>query len=158
MQKAGAKRFQVKEHQVLSHTTTFGDGRHGSVIFLFDPADPGRGLKVFKGWGGDRDEAETAAVAQAVTYLDLASSVPDTVFADRATVMMAGRVVDVFCDAVGNDSYQAFPFLRKEDGTHGMIIEFHLHDVVTGSTPAAAIRSCIHRLQDFFALESTSAA
>ena len=58
--------------------------------------------------------------------------------------------MDIFCDAVGEETYQSFPFLRDSQGQRTIILRFHLDEAITARTPEEARIRCVRRLEDFF--------
>ncbi|HKY32438.1 MAG TPA: hypothetical protein VJV23_07880 [Candidatus Polarisedimenticolia bacterium] len=144
------RQLRIKGHEIVSHTATARDGRYRCLVFLMDPFDDRHDVRVFRGTGALPAAAEGEAIGRALEFLDLPAGAPVHA-ADRVCLNMAGRRVDIFCDLVGERRYQAFPFLRRQDGTYGLIMRFHLNEAVTGRSPAQAMARCIRRLEEYFA-------
>ena len=145
-----AKRLHLRGHEVISHTASFTDGRYCCLVFLLDPFDGGRDLRVFKAYAAWSDEAENRALSQALTFLQFHDLDPAATLASHSSIDIVGKRVDIFCDLIADGRYQAFPFLRRADGSRVLIMQFHLKEAVTGNTPAAALDLCIHRLEAYF--------
>ncbi|HZI95055.1 MAG TPA: hypothetical protein VFE84_12485 [Patescibacteria group bacterium] len=144
-----ARQHMLRGHEVVSHTASFNDGRHCCFVFLFDPRDGGD-LKVFKAYGSGVDEAENLALSQALSFLQFHDIDVAATVTSHSSIDIAGRKVDIFCDLVTEGRYQAFPFVRRADGSRALIMQFHLKEAVTGDSPAAALDRCISRLEDYF--------
>lgn len=145
------RQINIRGHQVFSHTFPVTDGGYRCHIYLLDPYDEKHDLRVFQAFGDGPGSAEAAALADTLVFLEIAGQDAGTLTADRSTVWVGGRWVDIFCDTIGEGSYQAFPFERQADGTRSLIMQFHLKEAVTAPTPTTAVSRCIRRLQDYFA-------
>ncbi|HEY3177075.1 MAG TPA: hypothetical protein VGK94_15085 [Candidatus Polarisedimenticolia bacterium] len=146
-----AVKVRLRGHEVVSHTTPHGEGRYCCLVFLFDPNRGGRDLRVFRGYGATTREAEELATGTALRFLDTPGPVvPPEPPPARRTVSVSGREIEIFCDLVGEQCYQAFPFVRRKDGTRALIMKFHLDEAVTARTPEAALTRCIGRLHEHF--------
>jgi len=145
------RRVYARGHEIVVHTQRIHDSRHVCFVFLADPYEASRELKIFRGIGATGGEAEQVTLREALAYLDRPTvGNPASIVVGRNTLDIAGRKVDIFCDLVGEELYQAFPFLYRPDGTRVIIIQFHLKEAVTGATPAEAINACIERLEEYF--------
>lgn len=145
-----ARQHLLRGHEVISHTALFSDGRHCCLVFLLDPFADRKDLKVFKAYAEGLDEAESRALSQALDYLEFREVDPTATAASHTSIDIAGRKVDIFCDIVAEERYQAFPFLRRADGSRSLIMQFHLKEAITGPTPGEALARCISRLADHF--------
>ena len=139
----------LRGHEVVSHTASYRDGRHCCFVFLFDPRE-GRDLKIFKAYGSSVDEAENQALSQALNFLQFHDIDVAATVTSHSSIDIAGRKVDIFCDLIAEGRYQAFPFVRRANGSRDLIMQFHLKEAVTGDSPAAALDLCISRLEDYF--------
>ncbi len=145
------RRLQVRRHEIVVHTSPLRESRHLCFVFLADPFAERHELKVFRGQGATAEEAESATLKEALSYLDHpAGRYVSTILAGRNTLTVAGRKVDIFCDHLPDGSYQAFPFLYRPDGTRVIILRFHMNEAIVGDTPGVAIKLCIDRLEDYF--------
>lgn len=148
---SGGRRLQVRGHEIVVHTARVSDTRHLCFIFLLDPFDERRELKIFKGKGSSVEEAEDSTLKEALSYLDRpAGGNVTSILAGRSTLHISGRKVDIFCDTIGEGRWQAFPFLYRPDGSRVLILRFHLKESIVGGTPAEAMAVCIRRLEEHF--------
>ena len=147
----GGRQIKVRGFEVVIHTARVSAERHLCFVFLADPYDDRRQLKIFKGRGVSCEEAEKVTLKDALDYLDRPTLTgPASILAGRSTLDIAGRKVDIFCDLVGDGMYQAFPFLYRPDGSRVLILRFHLEEAITGDTPGVAMSECIRRLEALF--------
>jgi hypothetical protein len=147
----GGRQIRVRGFEVVIHTTRLSAERHLCFVFLADPYDDRRQLKIFKGRGPSPEEAEKTTLRDALEYLDRPTLTgPASILAGRSTLDIAGRKVDIFCDTVGEGLFQAFPFLYRPDGSRVLILRFHLDEAITGATPGVAMSECIRRLEALF--------
>ena len=144
-----SRQHLLRGHEVVSHTASYQDGRHYCIVILFDPRD-GSDLKIFKAYGSTVDEAESRALSQALNFLQFHDVDVAATVTSHSSIDIAGRKVDIFCDLIGEGRYQAFPFIRRANGSRALIMQFHLKEAVTGDSPAAALDRCIGRLEDYF--------
>lgn len=144
------RQLLLRGHEVVSHTASFSDGRHFCLVILLDPFDGRQHLKVFKEYAPGCDEAESRALARALRFLEARDVGATATLAVHSSIDIAGRRIDIFCDLIAEGLYQAFPFVRRVDGSRSLIMQFHLKEAVTGESPAAALDRCIHRLDDYF--------
>ncbi len=151
------KHLRLRGHEVLSHTIAGRDGEFRCTVFLFDPHDERHDLIVFKGTGVGLQQAEDSALDQALRFLEIPLGRSNAATSSRCSLDIAGRRVEIFCDVVGEERYQAFPFLWKADGMLDLIMQFHLQEAVTADTPAAAMARCIERLEMHFAQPAAQA-
>jgi len=150
-QLTGGRQIRVHGFEVVVHTARVSNGKHLCFVFVTDPFDERHELKIFKDYGPTPEEAEQAAIREALAYLDRPNvKGVASILAGRSTLTISGRKVDIFCDLIGEGRYQAFPFLYRPDGSRVLILKFHLEEAITGSTPAEAISLCIGRLESFF--------
>jgi hypothetical protein len=148
---SGGRQIRVRGFEVVIHSVRLAAGKHLCFVFLADPFDERRQLKIFKGRGPTLEEAEKVTLKEALAYLDRPSvEGVASILAGRSTLDIAGRKVDIFCDLAGEGIYQAFPFLYRPDGSRVLILRFHLEEAITGKTPGAAMSECIRRLEAFF--------
>jgi len=145
-----ARQHMLRGHEVISHTATFSDGRHCCLVYLLDPFADRKDLKVFKAYAQECDEAETRALSQALDFLEFRDVDPNATVASHTSIDIAGRKVDIFCDLVAEGRYQAFPFLRRADGSRSLIMQFHLKEAITAASPGEALARCVSRLTDHF--------
>lgn len=148
---SGGRQIKVRGFEVVVHTARVSSERHICFVFLADPFDDRRQLKIFKGRGATSEEAEQAPLREALAYLDRPNVTGiASILAGRSTLDIAGRKVDIFCDLAGDGRYQAFPFLYRPDGSRVLILRFHLEEAIMGGTPGEAMSECIRRLETFF--------
>ncbi len=145
---------EMRGHEILSQTHAFSDGLYRCTVFLFDPTSPENKLRIFKAYGPHPEPAEEEAIGEALQFLMLPDSDPAVAQTSHTTLGIGGRVVEIYCDLVGEGRFQAFPFLVEPDGTRSIIMQFHLLEAVTGPTPGAAMNRCIRRLEEHFTLPS----
>ncbi len=147
----GGRQITVHGFEVVVHTERVSTARHLCFVFLSDPYDARRELRIFKGRGSTAEEAEEATLREALSYLDRPGGAGvSSILAGRNTLDVAGRKVDIFCDVVGDGLYQAFPFLYRPDGSRVLILRFHLQEAITGKSPGEAMSACVRRLEEFF--------
>jgi len=145
-----ARQLLLRGHEVISHTAAFSDGRHCCLVYLLDPFADRKDLKVFKAYAEGCDEAESRALSQALMFLEYRDVDPGATVASHTSVDISNRKVDIFCDLVAEGRYQAFPFLRRADGSRSLIMQFHLKEAITAETPGEALARCVSRLTDHF--------
>ncbi len=146
-----SRRVHLRGHQVVSRTSAAQGGRFHSTVLLLDPHRQDHPLRAFQAYGPEALAAEGAALSQALEYLEAPRGEPEALLSSHTRLNVAGRQVEIFCDLVGPQSYQAFPFLRRSEGTLELIMQFHLREAITADSPAAAIARCARRLEDYFA-------
>ena len=147
----GGRQFKVHGFEVVVHTTRVLAERSLCFVFLTDPFDERREVRIFRGRGATSEEAEQATLREALAYLDVPNTRDNvSILTGRSTLNIAGRKVDIFCDLAGGGKYQAFPFIYLPDGSRVLILRFHLDEAITGATPGEAISACIVRLEAFF--------
>ena len=155
---SGGLQINVRGFEVVVHTARVSTERHLCFVFLADPFDDRRQLKIFKGRGVTSEEAEQATIRQAMDFLDRPTVTGfASILAGRSTLDVAGRKVDIFCELAGDGTYQAFPFLYRPDGSRVLILRFHLEEAVTGGTPGEAMSECIRRLEAYFERDAAAA-
>jgi len=153
----GGRQFKVHGFEVVVHTTWVSAERCLCFVFLTDPFDERREVRIFRGRGATSEEAEQATLRDALAYLDRPNTAGTvSILAGRSTLNIAGRKVDIFCDLAAEGKYQAFPFIYLPDGSRVLILRFHLDEAITGPTPGDAISACIVRLEEFFGRESSA--
>jgi len=143
------RHVRLKGHQVAFHTDVGSGGRYRCLVMMLDPFDDRHGLRVFRGYGPAPMSAENEALSNALQYLSLPDTPAPAATINRLSVTVQGQRVDIFCDLVGPDRYQAFPFHHGEQG-YSVIMRFHMDEAVTGSTPVQAVTRCISRLEEHF--------
>jgi hypothetical protein len=147
----GGRRLQHRGHEIVIHHESAPNGRRLCFVFLSDPFDPRRELKIFKGRADEVAGAEKEALAAALDYLDDPSrGGASSILPGRHTLDIAGRRVDIFCEPVGEGRWQAFPFQYRPDGSTVLILRFHMHEAIVGGSPAEAMSACIRRLESYF--------
>jgi len=151
-QTAGSGTREIRGHEIFSQTRAFDDGLYRCTVFLFDPSSPELRLRVFRAYGSQPEPAEAEAIGEALQFLMLPDSDPAVAQTAHTTLGIAGRVVEIWCDLVGEGRYQAFPFQVERDGSRSIIMQFHLIEAITGPTPGAAMSRCIRRLEEHFTL------
>ncbi len=143
----------LKGYEVLVHTAPTREGGFYAFAVLLDPFTGGREMKSFEARAEDETQAELECARQALLFLEQAPATPapaQSFKAQRTTVDILGRRVDIFCDLVGHEKYQAFPFLYRPDGKRVVIIRFHLDEAILGASAEQACSNCVRRLEDYF--------
>lgn len=146
----------LKGHEVVVHTAPTRDGGFYAFAVLLDPFREGGEMKSFEVRAASEGEAEVECARQALLYLEQARSAPGparSFKASRITVEILGRKVDVFCDLIAQDKYQAFPFLYRPDGKRVVILRFHLDEAIVGDSADEARDRCLQRLEEYFRAE-----
>lgn len=142
------------------HTAPTPGGGYYAFAVLLDPFKGGAEMKSFEARATSEDAAEVECARQALLFLEQASPQPSpaqSFKASRTTVDIEGRRVDIFCDLVGHEKYQAFPFLYRPDGKRVVIIRFHLDEAIVGASADEAREKCLRRLEEYFREESDRA-
>ena len=154
------RKVVLKGHEVIVHTAPTPDGGYYAFAVLLDPFANGGEMKSFEARAGSEGEAEVRCAEQALQYLEQAVPNPppaQSFKASRATLEVLGRRVDIYCDWVGQQKFQAFPFLYRPDGKRVVIIRFHLDEAIVGVTAEEAREKCVARLEQYFREESARA-
>ena len=142
---------RIHGHEIVVHTQRVSSAKHISFVFLSDPHDRKRELKIFRGKGATAEEAESSTLREALSYLDRPTDIGvSSILAARSTLHVQGRKVDVFCDPLPDGRFQAFPFLYRPDGRRVIIMRFHLGESITGNTTREAFSECVRRLEEYF--------
>lgn len=149
---------RLRGHEVVSHTSPEAGGGYCCRVFLLDPFASDHELKVFRAIGEAPVVAECSALADVLRFLELPGPITESDAGDHGTVSISGRIVDIFCDVVGEGLHQAFPFLRRADGTRVLIMQFHLVEAVTAESAASAMAECINRLERYFSEQPSAPA
>lgn len=150
----------LKGHEVVVHTAPTPDGGFYAFAMLLDPFSGGAEMKSFEARAGSEIQAEVDCARQALRFLEQAppQRAPAQSFkASRTTLEVVGRRVDIFCDLVGHEKYQAFPFLYRPDGKRIVIIRFHLDEAIVGASAEEACEKCVRKLEQYFREESERA-
>lgn len=140
---------RLRGHEVVTHTSAAG-GLFRCCVFLLDPHEPSGRLRVFSASDPEPGRAEGSALTEALEFLESPRCGTEAQAPVRRTLGVAGRQVDIFCDQVGHGLFQAFPFLRRSDGSLDLIMQFHLTEAITATSPEIAIVRCIGRLESYF--------
>jgi hypothetical protein len=151
----------LKGHEVVVHTAPTRDGGFYAFAVLLDPFREGGEMKSFEVRAVSEGEAEVECARQALLYLEQARAAPAPAHsfkASRSTVDILGRKVDIFCDLIAHDKYQAFPFLYRPDGKRVVILRFHLDEAIVGDSADEARDRCLRRLEEYFDAEQQRAA
>jgi hypothetical protein len=151
----------LKGHEVVVHTAPTPGGGFYAFAVLLDPFKGQAEMKSFEARGPSETQAEVECARQALLFLEQAhhSSSPVSSFkASRSTLEVGGRKVDIFCDLVGDEKYQAFPFMYRPDGKRVVIIRFHLDEAIVGASPEEAREKCVLRLEKYFQEEADRSA
>ena len=150
MREHSARRpVRLRGHEVVTSTTA-SEGQFSCCVFLLDPHDGSNRLRVFSARDPEPGRAEGSALAEALEFLESPPCGTEAMAPVRRTLGVAGRQVDIFCDHVGEGRFQAFPFLRRADGSLDLIMQFHLSEAITADSPEVAIASCVGRLREYF--------
>jgi hypothetical protein len=150
----------LKGHEVVVHTAPTREGGYYAFAVLLDPFREEGEMKSFEVRAASEGEAEVECARQALQYLEQARSTPAparSFKASRSTVDILGRKVDIFCDLIAQDKYQAFPFLYRPDGKRVVILRFHLDEAVVGESAEEARDLCMRRLEEYFGAEQKRA-
>lgn len=141
---------RLRGHEVVTRTTA-SQGQFRCCVFLLDPHEDTHRLRVFRARDKEPGRAEGSALAEALDYLESPPCGTEALAPVRRTLGVSGRQVDIFCDHVGDGRFQAFPFLRRCDGSLDLIMQFHLSEAITADRPEIAIDRCVGRLRQYFA-------
>ena len=146
------KKFWIRGHEVIVSTGSAGEGSHYSFALLTVDVQGRQGMKGFKARGNSARESELSCIDRVLTYLEEQPAQPASprLSSSRNLAHIRGRDVDIFCDTVGPDNYQAFPFLYDENGRRQILLQFHLDEAITADTPEEARLRCVRRLEAYF--------
>jgi hypothetical protein len=146
------KKFWLRGHEVIVTTSAERAGRYYSFALLTVDADGSGEMKGFKARGATSREAELSCIDRVLTYLEdqMGKVAQPRLRSSRNLASIRGRDVDIFCDMVGADSFQAFPFLYDEQGRRHILLRFHLDEAITAEDAEEARLRCVRRLEAFF--------
>ncbi|MEE9218818.1 MAG: hypothetical protein V3U98_07090 [Acidobacteriota bacterium] len=149
----GSKKLLLRGHEVVVHTAPSGDG--GFYAFAVLPVRTGdeEGARSIEVRAESEIQAEVECARQALHLLEQAQQstpVTESIKANRWSVDILGYRVDIYCDLVGHESYQAFPFLYRPDGKRVIMIRFHLDEAIVADSADQARDACICRLEEYF--------
>lgn len=155
------KKLLLRGHEIVVHTAPTPEGGYYAFAVMFDPFRSQEEMKSFEARAASEAQAELECARQALVFLEQAPNAPgapQAFKASRTTLEIEGRRVDIFCDLVGHEKYQAFPFLYRPDGKRVVIIRFHLDEAIVGASAEEAHHKCVRRLEQYFRDEAERAA
>ncbi len=141
----------------MVHTAPSSDGGFYAFAVLPDQSGGAGESKSVEVRADSELNAEVECARQALQLLQQApheAATSEPFRASRCTVDIQGRKVDIFCDLIGDDRYQAFPFLYRPDGKRVIMIRFHLDEAIVAGTVREAREKCVARLDEYFRGES----
>jgi hypothetical protein len=146
---APGKKFWIRGHEVIVSTSSVA-GSYYSFALLTVDQEGGQGMKGFKARAETLREAELQCIDRVLTYLEQPAAPAPRASSSRNLARIRGREVDIFCDLVGREHYQAFPFLYDERGQRQILLRFHLDEAVTAGNAEEARLLCVRRLEAYF--------
>lgn len=149
---AGGKQIWIRGHEIIVTTSRDVDGSFYAFALLTTEVGGKKGMKGFKATGESGRQAELACLDRVLRYIEerAGKSTAIRTRASRNLAAIRGREVDIFCDLVGEGTYQAFPFLFDANGERRILLRFHLEEAVTAGTPEEARLRCVRRLESYF--------
>ena len=149
---ASGKKFWIRGHEVIVTTTRAREGSYYSFALLTVDIEGRQQMKGFKARAASSRESELACIDLVLTHLeDQAGKVTATrLNFSRNLARIRGRDVDIFCETVGSENYQAFPFVYDSKGRRHIILRFHLDEAITADTAEEARMRCVRRLEAHF--------
>lgn len=157
LQNGQGKKLLLRGHQVVVHTAPSSDGGFYAFAVLPDQCSEAGENRSVEVRADNELNAEVECARQALELLEQApppAVVSEPFKASRCTVEIQGRKVDIFCDLIGDDRYQAFPFLYRPDGKRVIMIRFHLDEAIVADSVREVREKCIERLDEYFRMES----
>lgn len=146
---APGKKFWIRGHEVVVTTSSVA-GSYYSFALLTVDQEGRQGMKGFKARAASLREAELECIDRVLTYLEQPTPPAARSSSSRNLARIRGREVDIFCDLVGPEHYQAFPFLYDEQGRRQILLRFHLDEAVTAGHAEEARLLCVRRLEAYF--------
>ena len=149
---APGKKYWIRGHEVMVTTSRPMHGEHYSFAILTVDVEGRQGMKGFKARAASARESELTCIDAVLTYLEEQAGKVSRLRlnSSRNLATVRGRHVDIFCDLVGPENFQAFPFLYDAKGRRQMILRFHLDEAVTANTAEEARLRCVRRLEAHF--------
>ena len=157
LQNGQGKKVLLRGHEVVVHTAPSSDGGFYAFAVLPDQRGGAGESKSVEVRADSELNAEVECARQALELLKQTppqAAVSKPFKASRCTVEIQGRKVDIFCDLIGDDRYQAFPFLYRPDGKRIIMIRFHLDEAIVADSVREAREKCVERLDEYFRRES----
>jgi hypothetical protein len=161
LENGSGKKLLLRGHEVVVHTAPSSDGGFYAFAVLPDQSGGAGESKSVEVRADSELNAEVECARQALELLEQTepdSPTTEPFKAARCTVEVQGRKVDIFCDLIGHDRYQAFPFLYRPDGKRIIMIRFHLEEAIVADSVREARDECVRRLDEYFREERSRKA